>query len=74
MDNLEEIRDWLGAVEYLVTEETGCYGENDKGDYVRIENMCGGRYAKYDRDDEFVELTDDVLEAAMWLIKREKED
>ena len=74
MDNLEEIRDWLGAVEYLITEETDCYVENDKGDYVRIENMCGGRYAKYDCEGKFVGLTDDVVEAVMWLIEREKED
>lgn len=71
MDNLEEIRDWLGAVEYLITGETGCYVENRTSEYVQVENMCGGRYAKYDCEGEIVGLTDDVVEAVMWLIEME---
>lgn len=71
MDNLEEVRDWLGAVEYLITEGYGCYVENGTGEYVRVEDMCGGRYAKYNCEGELVGLTDDVVEAIMWLIEME---
>ena len=71
MDNLEEIRDWLDAVEFLITGKTGYYVENRTSEYVQVENMCGGRYAKYDCEGEIVGLTDDVIEAVMWLIEME---
>jgi len=69
--NLEEVRDWLGAVEFLVTEKDGAYVENATSECVRVENVCGGRYAKYNCEGEFIGLTDDVVEAVMWLIEME---
>lgn len=66
--NPEQMYEWLGAVEYLMTSEIGCYVENDYGDYVKIGDMCGGRYEKYKRGThEFCGITNSAVEAVLWL-------
>ena len=64
----EKMYEWLGAVEYLMTGEPGCYVENDFGDYVKIGDMNGGRYEKYERGTcEFCGIANSAAEAVLWL-------
>lgn len=71
---LEEMFDWLGAVEYLMTSDEGCFVENDFGDYIKIGDMCGGRYEKFDRANEFCGVVDSAAEAVYWLYENNKPD
>lgn len=70
----EKMNEWLGAVEYLMTSGEGCFVENDFGDYIKIGDMCGGRYEKYDRSHEFHGVTDSAAEAILWLYENNKPD
>lgn len=72
--SVEKMYEWLGAVEYLMTSEEGWYVENDFGDYVRVGDMCGGRYEKFDRANEFCGVTDSAAEAVLWLYENNKSD
>lgn len=74
---LEEMFDWLGAVEYLMTSDEGCFVENDFGDCIKIGNMCGGRYEKFKRGSDFFEfcgVTNSAAEAVFWLYENNKAD
>lgn len=70
----EEMYEWLGAVEFLIDAEKGWNVENDFGDYVVVGDMCGGRYEKYDRSDEFCGVVDSAAEAVLWLYENNKSD
>ena len=70
----EEMYEWLGAVEFLIDAEKGWNVENDFGDYVVVGDMCGGRYEKYDRSDEFCGVVDSAAEAVLWLYENNKAD
>ena len=74
MDNLEEIRDWLGAVEYLMNNGEGCFIENNLGYSVVVGNMYGGRYEKFNQGLEFCGVTDSAAEAVFWLYENNKAD
>jgi len=63
----ERMYEWLGAVEYLMTSGEGCFVENNFGYMIRIGNMIGGRYEKYDMFLEFCGVTDSAAEAVLWL-------
>lgn len=71
MEDLEKMYEWLGGVEFLMTSEEGCSVENDFGDYVKVGDMRGGRYEKYDRADEFHGVTDSAAEAVLWLFEKQ---
>lgn len=71
---LEEMNEWLGAVEFLMTGKKGQYVENDFGDYVEVGDMCGGRYEKYNSNHEFCGVTDSAAEAVLWLYENNKAD
>lgn len=73
----EKMNEWLGAVEYLMTSGEGCFVENDFGDYIKIGDMCGGRYEKFRRGPdwcEFCGVTDSAAEAVLWLYENNKAD
>lgn len=70
----EKMYEWLSAVEYLMTSSEDCFVENDFGDYVKVGDMCGGRYEKYDRTNEFCGVVDSAAEAIFWLYKNNKAD
>lgn len=72
--SVEKMNEWLGVVEYLMTSEEGWYVENDFGDYVRVGDMCGGRYEKFDRANEFCGVIDSAAEAVLWLYENNKPD
>jgi len=79
MENMssERMNEWLGAVEYLITSGEGCLVENDFGDYIKIGDMCGGRYEKFRRGPgwyEFCGVTDSAAEAVRWLYENNKPD
>lgn len=71
----ERMNEWLGAVEYLMTNDEGCFVENDFGDCIKIGDMCGGRYEKFKRGSNFFEFcgtTDSAAEAVLWLYEQNK--
>ena len=73
----EEMNKWLSAVEYLMTSDEGCFVENDFGGCVKIGNMCGGRYEKFEKGPgrwEFCGITDSAAEAILWLYENNKAD
>lgn len=75
----EKMYEWLGVVEYLMTSGEDCFVENDFGDYIKIGDMCGGRYEKYERGcgtgwHAFLGVTDSAAEAVLWLYENNKPD
>ena len=70
----EKMLEWLGAVEFLMTAESGWYVENDLGDMITVGDKVGGRYEKFDRSLEFHGVTDSAAEAVLWLYKNNKSD
>lgn len=70
----EKMYEWLGAVEFLMTAGFDYCVENDFGDYIKVGDMCGGRYEKFDRTNEFCGVTDSAAEAVLWLYENNKAD
>jgi len=70
----ERMNEWLGAVEYLMTSDEGCFVENDFGDFIEIGSMSAGRYEKHDRNNEFCGVVDSAAEAILWLYENNKPD
>lgn len=71
---LEEMNEWLGAVEFLMSGDLGNYVENDFGDYVKVGDKLGGRYEKYDRAEEFHGVVNSAVDAVLWLYENNKAD
>ena len=70
----EKMNEWLGAVEFLMTGEEGWYVENDFGYMIKVGNMCGGRYEKFNQSLEFCGVVDSAAEAVLWLYENNKPD
>lgn len=71
---LERMKEWISAAEYLINGDEGDYVVNDFGDFVKVEDMCGGRYGKYTRAKEFCGVVNSAAEAVLWLYEQNKAD